>query len=141
MVEASTKEPGCISLPLTTAHNDAYQFPLGGRHKAGLLQVPSGNNGLKHASSTNLLCVLDSLLSNFTLMTKNPEVTYANQDIIWSKFETIFFTISGLVNYAPVFRDYIFRGLEEFYQDNVFYLELRAMLFPVSQSLFSSVLA
>nr|KAF6493404.1 adenosine deaminase 2 [Rousettus aegyptiacus] len=73
----------------------------------------------------------NSLLSNFTLMTKNPEVTYANQDIIWSKFETIFFTISGLVNYAPVFRDYIFRGLEEFYQDNVFYLELRAMLFPV----------
>lgn len=30
-----------------------------------------------------------------------------------------------------MFRDYIFRGLEEFYQDNVFYLELRAMLFPV----------
>ncbi|KAM7115051.1 adenosine deaminase 2 [Molossus nigricans] len=72
-----------------------------------------------------------SLLRNFTLMTKDPEVTYANQDIVWSKFEAIFFTISGLVHYAPVFRDYIFQGLEEFYQDNVFYLELRAMLFPV----------
>lgn len=73
-------------------------------------------------------------------MTKNPEVTYANQDIVWSKFETIFITISGLVNYAPVFRDYVFQGLEEFYQDNVFYLELRAMLFPVSPSFLSSLL-
>ncbi|XP_066237225.1 adenosine deaminase 2 isoform X1 [Saccopteryx leptura] len=73
----------------------------------------------------------NSLLKNFTLMTENPEVTYTNQDIVWSKFQTIFFTISGLILYAPVFRDYIFEALEEFYQDNVFYLELRAMLSPV----------
>ncbi|KAF5919409.1 hypothetical protein HPG69_009890 [Diceros bicornis minor] len=74
----------------------------------------------------------NSLLKNFTLMTENPEVTYANQNIVWSKFGTIFFMIAGLVHYAPVFRDYIFQGLEEFYQDNVFYLELRALLLPVS---------
>ncbi|XP_059259907.1 adenosine deaminase 2 isoform X2 [Mustela nigripes] len=71
------------------------------------------------------------LLRNFTLMTENPEVDYANQNIVWSKFQSIFFTISGLVHYAPVFRDYIFQALEEFYQDNVLYLELRAMLLPV----------
>ncbi|XP_025317391.1 adenosine deaminase 2 isoform X3 [Canis lupus dingo] len=71
------------------------------------------------------------LLKNFTLMTENPEVAYANQAIVWSKFQSIFFTISGLVYYAPVFRDYVFQALEEFYQDNVLYLELRAMLFPV----------
>ncbi|KAG8509057.1 Adenosine deaminase 2 [Galemys pyrenaicus] len=73
----------------------------------------------------------NSLLRNFTLVTENPDVEYANQDIIWSKFEAIFFTISGLVHYAPVFRDYIFQSLEEFYEDNVLYLELRAMLYPV----------
>ncbi|XP_077025699.1 adenosine deaminase 2 isoform X2 [Tamandua tetradactyla] len=73
----------------------------------------------------------DRMLKNFTLMTENPEVVYANQDVVWSKFESIFFSISGLVHYAPVFKDYIFQGLQEFYQDNVFYLELRAMLFPV----------
>ncbi|XP_042847422.1 adenosine deaminase 2 isoform X3 [Panthera tigris] len=71
------------------------------------------------------------LLQTFTLMTENPEVAYANQDAVWSKFNSIFFTISGLVHYAPVFRDYVFQALEEFYQDNVLYLELRAMLFPV----------
>ncbi|XP_024588949.1 adenosine deaminase 2 isoform X3 [Neophocaena asiaeorientalis asiaeorientalis] len=72
-----------------------------------------------------------SLLRNFTLVTENPQATYANQDAVWAKFETIFFAISGLVSYAPVFRDYISQGLEEFYQDNVLYLELRAMLYPV----------
>ena len=52
-------------------------------------------------------------------MTENPQATYANQDVVWAKFETIFFAIAGLVSYAPVFRDYISQGLEEFYQDNV----------------------
>uniref|UniRef100_A0A8D0X6S9 Adenosine deaminase 2 n=1 Tax=Sus scrofa TaxID=9823 RepID=A0A8D0X6S9_PIG len=73
----------------------------------------------------------NSLLRTFTLMTENPQETYANQDMVWKKFKTIFFAISGLVNYAPVFRDFIFLGLEEFYQDQVLYLELRAMLYPV----------
>ncbi|XP_006862842.1 PREDICTED: adenosine deaminase CECR1 [Chrysochloris asiatica] len=73
----------------------------------------------------------NSLLKTFTLVTENPEVTYADQHDIWAKFDTIFHTVSGLVHYAPVFRDYIFRSLEEFFLDNVMYLELRAMLLPV----------
>lgn len=114
---------------------------LGGEARwAGLLQMPEGD-GLKHTSSIYPLCVLYRLLQAFTLMTEKPEVTYANQDAVWSKFKSIFFTISGLVQYAPVFRDYVFQALEEFYQDNVLYLELRAMLFPVSPPLLSSPLA
>ncbi|KAI4545919.1 hypothetical protein MG293_002474 [Ovis ammon polii] len=73
----------------------------------------------------------NSLLRNFTLMTENPHVTYADQDAIWAKFKTIFFVLRGLVSYAPVFRDYLSQGLEEFYQDNVLYLEIRASLYPV----------
>uniref|UniRef100_A0A4W2ICG5 Adenosine deaminase 2 n=1 Tax=Bos indicus x Bos taurus TaxID=30522 RepID=A0A4W2ICG5_BOBOX len=73
----------------------------------------------------------NSLLRNLTLMTENPHVTYADQDAIWAKFETIFFVLGGLVSYAPVFRDYLSQGLEEFYQDNVLYLEIRASLHPV----------
>lgn len=105
---------------------------------ARILQVPEGD-GLKYTSSIYWFCVLDRLLRNFTLMTENPEVDYANQNIVWSKFQSIFFTISGLVHYAPVFRDYIFQALEEFYQDNVLYLELRAMLLPVSPTLCSAL--
>lgn len=105
---------------------------------ARILKVPEVD-GLKYTSSIYWFCVLDRLLRNFTLMTENPEVDYANQNIVWSKFQSIFFTISGLVHYAPVFRDYIFQALEEFYQDNVLYLELRAMLLPVSPTLCSAL--
>lgn len=84
------------------------------------------------SASSACPCVLHSLLRACTLVTENPEATYTNQDIVWSKFETIFLSVSGLVHYAPVFRDYIFQSLEEFYQDNVLYLELRVMLYLVS---------
>ncbi|XP_051856605.1 adenosine deaminase 2 [Antechinus flavipes] len=73
----------------------------------------------------------NSLLQNFTLVLENPERAYSDQAIIWTRFENIFITISGLVHYAPVFREYFARGLEEFYEDNVQYLELRATLYPV----------
>nr|XP_003828345.2 adenosine deaminase 2 isoform X1 [Pan paniscus] len=73
----------------------------------------------------------DSLLRNFTLVTQHPEMIYTNQNVVWSKFETIFFTISGLIHYAPVFRDYVFRSMQEFYEDNVLYMEIRARLLPV----------
>lgn len=73
----------------------------------------------------------DSLLRNFTLVTQHPEVIYTNQNAVWSKFQTIFFTISGLIRYAPVFRDYVFRSMQEFYEDNVLYMEIRARLLPV----------
>ncbi|XP_054442667.1 adenosine deaminase 2 [Pteronotus mesoamericanus] len=73
----------------------------------------------------------ESLLRNFTLVTENPEAAYPNRDVLWTKFKIIFYTVSSLINYAPVFRDYIFRGLEEFYRDHVLHLELRAVLFPV----------
>uniref|UniRef100_A0A2K5JMA0 Adenosine deaminase 2 n=1 Tax=Colobus angolensis palliatus TaxID=336983 RepID=A0A2K5JMA0_COLAP len=72
-----------------------------------------------------------SLLRNFTLVTQHPEVIYTNQNVVWSKFQTIFFTISGLIRYAPVFRDYVFRSMQEFYEDNVLYMEIRARLLPV----------
>ncbi|XP_043823728.1 adenosine deaminase 2 isoform X2 [Dromiciops gliroides] len=73
----------------------------------------------------------NSLLQNFTLVLDNPETAYSDQAVIWARFENIFGSIEGLVHYAPVFREYFARGLEEFYEDNVQYLELRATLYPV----------
>lgn len=96
----------------------------------GLHWSKGWGDGLWHASP-HPLCP-DSLLRNLTLMTENPHVTYTDQDAIWAKFETIFFVMGDLVRYAPVFRDYLSQGLEEFYQDNVLYLEIRASLYSVS---------
>lgn len=68
-------------------------------------------------------------MANLTIFTdQDPEVLYPSQDVIWNRFEQAFLAMWGLVTYAPVFSEYYYRGLTEFYMDNVMYLELRALL-------------
>ncbi|KAK5867779.1 hypothetical protein PBY51_012242 [Eleginops maclovinus] len=71
----------------------------------------------------------NSLMANMTLFTdQDPESVYPSQDVIWGKFEQCFLALWGLVTYAPVFRDYYYQGLAQFYTDNVMYMEVRALL-------------
>lgn len=76
-----------------------------------------------------------SIMGNMTLFSdQDPEVLYPSQDVVWERFEQAFAALWGLVTYAPVFRDYYYQGLTQFYTDNVMYLELRALLPQVLQS-------
>uniref|UniRef100_F7AK06 Adenosine deaminase 2 n=1 Tax=Ornithorhynchus anatinus TaxID=9258 RepID=F7AK06_ORNAN len=73
----------------------------------------------------------EGVLRNMTLETEEPEKAYPDQAVVWERFNGIFRTLSGLVRYAPVFREYFAGALKEFYDDNVQYMELRTMLTPI----------
>ncbi|KAK2882991.1 hypothetical protein Q8A73_021924 [Channa argus] len=70
----------------------------------------------------------NSLMQHLTLFTEDPDGVYPSQDVVWQKFEKAFIAAAGLITYAPVLRDYLYRGLEELHHDNVMYLELRSGL-------------
>ncbi|XP_061662996.1 adenosine deaminase 2-A isoform X3 [Syngnathoides biaculeatus] len=69
-----------------------------------------------------------SLMKHLTLVTEDPDGEYPDQDAVWNKFERAFVAAAGLVNHAPVLRDYFLQGLHDLHRDNVMYLELRSGL-------------
>ncbi|KAM7002889.1 adenosine deaminase 2-A [Tautogolabrus adspersus] len=81
------------------------------------------------AKTVNVTDLDNSITGNLTLFThQDPESVYPSQDVVWDQFEQAVLALWGLVTYAPVFRDYYYEGLTQFYTDNIMYLELRALL-------------
>ncbi|EZA59882.1 hypothetical protein DMN91_001123 [Ooceraea biroi] len=66
-----------------------------------------------------------------TMVTENPRSAYDTVDKAWSKFNSIFMFMRSWLSYRPVYEDHLYRGLQEFYNDNVMYVELRSTLSPL----------
>jgi adenosine deaminase CECR1 len=88
-----------------------------------------------------------SLESSFNLYTKQPEIDYPDGKVfirfrkkvcneilqfsvntVWKRFQNMFTTVNGIFSYVPTYKAYHRRLLEELYEDNVMYLEMRTGL-------------
>ncbi|XP_013397015.1 adenosine deaminase 2 isoform X2 [Lingula anatina] len=71
------------------------------------------------------------LYRHMTLNVPDPHKAYPTQNIVWQKFLDALDSATGLIMYAPVFKDYFYEALKEFYEDNVQYIEVRCLLSEV----------
>ncbi|RUS81660.1 hypothetical protein EGW08_010577, partial [Elysia chlorotica] len=69
-----------------------------------------------------------SLRQNISFLTSDPLVAYNGTNSAWDRFNKYFQQVGGLLNNGPLLRDYFQQGLQEFYEDNVQYIELRGAM-------------
>uniref|UniRef100_A0A336LR70 Adenosine deaminase n=1 Tax=Culicoides sonorensis TaxID=179676 RepID=A0A336LR70_CULSO len=68
----------------------------------------------------------DQWLENqISLVTEKPEIEFSDTNVVWNAFNDKFDTIKGLQTYLPFFKDYIYRMLEELYDDGILFAEIR----------------
>ncbi|KAL9892396.1 adenosine deaminase 2-like [Glossina fuscipes fuscipes] len=70
-----------------------------------------------------------NLAAAFNLFTPTPEKDYPTINKVWGKFVQMFFGLWDAVQYLPAAKAFYWRLLEELYEDNVMYAELRVELF------------
>ncbi|XP_051237527.1 adenosine deaminase 2-A isoform X2 [Dicentrarchus labrax] len=127
LVKNATYRPHCY---MCVTDNQSIRFIFSSRWPKALPHCsPWTLLETLRAKMVNTTELDNSIMGNLTLFTdQDPETVYPSQDFIWGRFEQCFLALWGLVTYAPVFRDYYYQGLTEFYTDNVMYLELRVLL-------------
>ena len=77
--------------------------------------------------------VVNRLYRQLTVIVDEPEKVYPTASAIWSRFQSVFESTFGLLQYAPVFKSYFYQALQQFYDDGVQYMELRSLFLPVHQ--------
>lgn len=68
------------------------------------------------------------LRPQLTLDVNNPREKYPDINTVWRAMSEIFRIVDPLLNYRPVFQEYLYQALLELYEDNVMYLEFRGVL-------------
>lgn len=80
----------------------------------------------EYRQASGNISAFDKILAQSMLLTTENINQDANH--VWQRFEQILTRANGLINYKPVFIDYFYKALGEFYADNVQYVEVRALL-------------
>ncbi|OAD59773.1 Adenosine deaminase CECR1 [Eufriesea mexicana] len=70
----------------------------------------------------------DMIEKRMSMQCNDPTFVYPNVNKAWVKFNDIFQFINPLLTYKPVYEDHYLEALEQLYEDNVMYLELRSTL-------------
>ncbi|XP_058123325.1 adenosine deaminase 2-A-like [Anopheles ziemanni] len=70
----------------------------------------------------------ESIRRYFSLYEEDPLKVYKSINDVWSRFTKMFFALDPIVTYRPVWESYFRAALQEFYDDNVMYLEFRGVL-------------
>lgn len=74
----------------------------------------------------------DRIRRSLTMITENPKSDYDTVDKAWEKFNSIFSFMHSWLSYRPVFEDVFYHALQELYEDNVMYVEVRSGLSSIS---------
>ncbi|XP_073829040.1 adenosine deaminase 2-like [Musca autumnalis] len=74
---------------------------------------------------------LERLINLFTTM---PELEYATINHVWTKFQNQFSTMSDVLLYLPAYRAYHWQMLQEMYDDNIIYAEVRMNMYELYDS-------
>nr|CAD7454028.1 unnamed protein product [Timema tahoe] len=80
------------------------------------------------ASLGNATFVDEFLREQITLKTDHPTEAYPTINEVWEKFQDIFTMVNGLTRWRVAFEMYYNQVLQEFYEDNVMYLEIRGTI-------------
>ncbi|CAL1540502.1 unnamed protein product [Lymnaea stagnalis] len=69
-----------------------------------------------------------TILDGISMLSSDPLEKYPTLTQVWNRFNLYFSQVTGLVFNVNVMRDYYWRGLQEFHEDNVQYIELRGLM-------------
>ncbi|KAK3769223.1 hypothetical protein RRG08_005170 [Elysia crispata] len=73
------------------------------------------------------------LRQNISFLSTDPLTKYSGTNSAWDRFNKYFEQVGSLLFNAPLLRDYFQQALQEFWEDNVQYIELRGAMFGYTE--------
>ncbi|KAI8442070.1 hypothetical protein MSG28_005709 [Choristoneura fumiferana] len=82
---------------------------------------------LRNASED--IAQFDAKLKNYFTLDSDDHIGFHTDiNAVWKKFNQVYFTIKSLISYRPVREKAFYQALQNFYNDNVMYIEIRSGL-------------